>query len=293
MKHAICSSTQAHASAVSAAQDLASLRAVQGSAGAVQSQGAQLVPAGQAGQTHTGGGGALVAGALVAVPLAFPVPVLLLPTVMVVVEAAPQLQLHGAHAAPAGQLGQLQVHVPLPVVAPVPVPVVVPQLAPVPPPAPPVPVPPPAPRPVPQSHLQGGQASPATQAGQAQVQVPPPALAPPSSRGGGGGQSHATGGQEPSLGHASGWTQPQPLPAAGACQQYPLPVQSWPTGHSAGAVAVPAMTVQAQRESAPQVFASAYVAHGSTVAQTAAGQSALAGQASAVQAHAGPAFLHV
>ncbi|MES1206942.1 MAG: hypothetical protein ABUS79_13480, partial [Pseudomonadota bacterium] len=85
------------------------------------------------------------------------------------------------------------------------------------------------------------------------------------------------------MGQASGWTQPQPVPAAGACQQYPLAAQSWPTGHSAGALAVPASAVHAHRESVAQVFASACVAQGSTVAHTAAGQSAFAGQATAVQ----------
>ncbi|MES1206943.1 MAG: hypothetical protein ABUS79_13485 [Pseudomonadota bacterium] len=157
---------------------------MQGSGGSVQSHGAQLVPAAQAGQVHTAVGGALDGGDVavepapaVALPLALPVPVLPLATVMVVVEAAPQLQLHGAHAAPGGQVGQAQVQVPPPLVFPVPV--VAPQPPPVLPPVPPPPLLPPVP--VPQSHLQGGQAAPGAQAGQAQVQVPPPPLDPPPS----------------------------------------------------------------------------------------------------------------
>ncbi len=211
--------------------------------------------------------------------------VLPMPTVMVVVALPPQLQLQGAHAAPVGQLGQAQVQVPLPVVLPAPV--VVPQTPP--PPAPPPPVPPVPPPPVSQSHAQGGQVSPGAQARQAQVQVPPPARDPPASRTGSGGQSQETAGHAPSFGHASGCTQPQPLPARGASQQYPPRVQSWPTGHSAGAVAVPASAVQAHRESVPQALASLCAAHGSIVAQTAGGQSASAGQATAVHAQAAPA----
>lgn len=52
-----------------------------------------------------------------------------------------------------------------------------------------------------------------------------------------------------------------------------------------------ATTVQAQRVSVAQVLASAWLAHGSTVAHTAAGQSALAGQPTAVQAQAAPPLL--
>ncbi len=160
--------------------------AVQGSVGWVQSHGAQLVPEGQAGQTQTDAGDVAAGAPAVADPAgAAPLPVAALPvafpppvppgTVMVVVEAAPQLQLHGAHAAPGGQAGHAQVQVPLPVAFPAPL--VVPQ----PPPAPRIAPPPPAPPPVPQSHLHGGQAWPGAQAGQAQVQVPPPALDPPPS----------------------------------------------------------------------------------------------------------------
>lgn len=170
------------------------MKAVQGSGGCVQSQGGQLVPAGQAGQAQTLGGGATVppAGTVavpaVALPLAFPAPVLPALTVMVVVVAAPQLQLHGAHAVPGGHVGQAHVQVPPPVLLPAPVVVPhaplppLPPPAPVPPPLPPLPMaPPPPPAPVLQSHLQGGQASPGAQAGHAQVQVPPPAVAPPPS----------------------------------------------------------------------------------------------------------------
>ncbi len=285
-----------------AAQDLASVNAVQASGGAVQSQGAQLVPAAQAGQVQTVDepvaarvvGPPLAAPVpAVAAPLAFPAPVLPMPTVMVVVDPPPQLQLQGAHAAPAGQVGQAQVQVPPPFALPAPV--VVPQTPPPPlPPAPPLPVePPPPPAPLSQSHAQGAQVSPGAQGRQAQVQVPPPAFDPPPSWMEGGGQSQDTGGQAPSLGHARGCTQPQPLPAGGACQQYPPDVQSCPTGHSAGAEAVPASVVQAHRASAPQAWVSTCVAQGSTVAHTAAGQSAPAGQATAVQAQAAPAPLQV
>ena len=107
---------------------------------------------GRAGGAGTAAGGAAVvcpAGAepvpAVALPVAFPAPVLPALTVMVVVEPAPQLQLQGAHAVPGGQVGHAQVHVPLPVAFPAPV--LVPQLPPVPlpPPAPPLPTSPPPP----------------------------------------------------------------------------------------------------------------------------------------------------
>ncbi len=70
-------------------------------------------------------------------------------------------------------------------------------------------------------------------------------------------------------------------------------MQSWPTGHSAGAVPAAAVAVQAQRASIAQDLPSVCAAQGSAVAQTAAGQSASGGHATAVQAHAAPAPAHV
>lgn len=197
MTHAIPSSTQPQASAVSAVQLAASACAAQGSAGAgegaPQSQGGQVVPAGQAGQTQ-----------IEAVPepelgaVAVPVVDDAVPdgTVMVVVAPALHPQLQAGQTAPTGQVGQLHVQVPGS-------PPALPQV----PPAPPLPVPP-----VPQSQLQAGQRAPGGQAGQPQVQVPPPLLPlPASTEGGGGGQSHLTGGQAPFAGQTSGCTQRQVL----------------------------------------------------------------------------------
>jgi hypothetical protein len=201
VKQAMPSDTQPQASAVSALQDCRSACAEQGSAGWVQSHGAQALPAGQRGQLHTAGD-VVEAGAEAA-----PLPVVDVPegTVTVEVAAAPQLQLHGAQAAPAGQAGQAQVQVPVPVVP-------LPQVEP---PEPPVPRVPGA-----QSQAHGGQASPGAQAGQSQVQVlPPPPPEPPVVEGG-GGQSQATGGQAPSFGQARGCKQPHwPLLADDFSQQ--------------------------------------------------------------------------
>ena len=197
VKQAMPSDTQPQASAVSALHDCRSAWAEQGSAGWVQSQGAQALPAGQTGQLHTAGD-VVGAGAEAAPPPAVAVPA---GSVTVEVAAAPQLQLQGAQAVPAGQAGQAQVQVPVPVVP-------LPQVEP---PEPPVP-------PVPQSQAHGGHASPGAQAGQSQVHVlPPPPPVPPVTEGG-GGQSQATGGHAPSLGQASGCRQPQP-PLLGGCRQ--------------------------------------------------------------------------
>jgi len=201
VKQAMPSDTQPQLSAVSALHDCRSAWAEQGSAGWVQSQGAQALPAGQRGQLHTVGD-VVGAGAEAVPPPAVAVPA---GSVTVEVVAAPQLQLHGAHAAPAGQAGQAQVQVPVPVV-------LLPQVEPPEPPVPPVPGA--------QSQAHGGQTSPGAQAGQAQVQVfPPPPLDPPVPEEGGGGQSQATGGQAPSLGQASGCRQPHPPLLGGCCQQ--------------------------------------------------------------------------
>lgn len=177
----------------------------------LQSHGAQEVPAAQAGQAQTG--------ADVVPPLGAPVTPVLAGIVVVVVAAALQTQLQAGQVAPAGQTGQLHVQVPLPepTVSPQPPPELPPE--PVLPPVPPAPVPPlPVVPPPPQSHAQGGHASPAAQAGQPQVQVPPP-VELPASWAGGGGQSQATAGQAPSLGQARGWMQPHPPEPVGACQQ--------------------------------------------------------------------------
>lgn len=197
VKQAMPSETQPQASAVSALHDCRSAWAEQGSVGWVQSQGAQALPAGQSGQLHTAGDD-VEAGAD-----AVPPPVVAVPAGSVTVEvaAAPQLQLQGAQAVPAGQAGQAQVQVPVPVVP-------LPQE----PPDPPVP-----PVPGAQSQAHGGHASPGAQVGQPQVQVFPPPPDPPVPEGG-GGQSQATGGHAPSLGQASGCRQPHP-PLVGGCRQ--------------------------------------------------------------------------
>jgi hypothetical protein len=177
VKHSMVSAVQPQASAVSAAQDLASVYEVHGSAGggAAQSQGAQAAFGGQAGQVQTEIDGApefvVVAGPVVPLPLDG--------TVIVVVAPLLHEQLQAGHSAPTGHSGQLQVQVPVPL--PVEPPAPVPQ----PPPEPPAP---PVPPPVPHWQSQGGQASPGRHAGQPQVQVPPPLL--PASTGAGGGQSH-------------------------------------------------------------------------------------------------------
>jgi hypothetical protein len=158
-----------------------------------QSQGAQAVFAGHAGQLQIAvpdGGGVVpdpvfvvVAGPAVPVPL----------TGMLIVVVVPSLheQLQAGQAEPAGQLGQLQVQVPVPLLpVPVPQPPAAPPVPPTPPPPPAPPVPPVPPPPPPlQLQSQGGQASPGRHAGQPQVQVPPP-LPLPASTAGGGGQSH-------------------------------------------------------------------------------------------------------
>jgi hypothetical protein len=211
VKQAMPSSTQPHAFAVSPAQLAESVCAAQGFAGGggavpPQSQGGQDVPAWQAGHAHG-----------VAVPVLEPEA---LPegTVIVVVAPALHAQLHGAHAAPAGHTGQLQVQVPEPPALPLPSP----QAPPVPgdPPPPEPPVPPPQPQ------SQGGHKAPGPHAGQAQVQVPPPpGPGPASVEGGGGAQSHLTGGHGPFAGQTRGWTQRQPLLEAPAAKQYPPPPQ--------------------------------------------------------------------
>jgi hypothetical protein len=180
VKQAMVIAVQPHASAVSAAHDLASVYAVQGSGGGdVQSQGAQAVLAGQAGHSQIGMAVpdvAVVPGDAVPVPpVAVPV---VLPAGTVIVVVAPLLhaQLQAGQAVPAGHAGQLQVQVP----GTPPVPEVPPVLVPHPPPVPPPPVP--------HWQSQRGHASPGPHAGQPQVQVPPPPL--PASTGGGGGQSH-------------------------------------------------------------------------------------------------------
>lgn len=104
--HAIRSSVQPQPSAVSAAHEAASVWLAQGSVVSTpQSQGAQAVPAGQAGQLQAAGG------ALAADELAEPLDPLPAPTVMVEVEPALQAQLQAGQASPAAQLGQLHVQV--------------------------------------------------------------------------------------------------------------------------------------------------------------------------------------
>jgi hypothetical protein len=78
------------------------------------------------------------------------------------------------------------------------------------------PVPPAPTLPAPHAQLQGGQAAPGAQVGQAQVQVPPPPPLPPA---GGLEQSHATAGQSAFAGHAIGCTQVQPPPEASRAWQ--------------------------------------------------------------------------
>ncbi len=134
---------------MSAAQDAASVWAVQASAGGVaQSQGAQAAPAGQAGQTQVRGGS--VDPDEPALPLAAglePPPA----AIVVVIVVIGQAQRHAGQVAPAGHSGQLQVQVPLEPPES--------QAPDAPPDDPPAPVDPPVPpAPVPQSHLQGGQA---------------------------------------------------------------------------------------------------------------------------------------
>jgi hypothetical protein len=214
VKQAIPSSIQEHASAVSLVHDAASVWVVQGSTGGVlQSQGGHSAPAGQAGQTHTGG--AVVEPpeppAPVAEPLfADPAVAVLVGTVVVIVVTAPQAQAQVGHGPSAGHCGQLQVHVlapappqppPLPPVAFVPVLAPAPVLPPAPG-LPPEPELPPAPEP--QSHLQGGQVWPGKQAGQEQLHTPPPLDSAVSAAGAGGGQSQVTVGQDPLVGQATG-----------------------------------------------------------------------------------------
>lgn len=189
--HSMLSEVQPQSSAVSAVQEAASVCAAQGSAGWVpQPQGAQAVPAGQAGQPHT----ETAPEPPLVVSTGPVVPELDGAAVMVVVDPLVHAQLQAGQVVPAGQTGQLQVQVP----GPPPDPVAPPAPVPHPPPAPPVPPP--------HWQSQGGQASPGRQAGQPQVQVPPPV---PASTGCGDGQSHCTGGQVPFAGQARGWTQRQ------------------------------------------------------------------------------------
>jgi hypothetical protein len=207
------SEVQPHASAVSAVHGVASVYAVQGSAGvAPHPHGAQAAPTGQAGQPQTDPGPAVVLPLLPPLPVLLTVPVAppLLAGGAVIVVVAPLLheQLQGAQSAPAGHSGQLQVQVPVP---PAPL-------------APPVPVVTPQPPGRPQPHAQAGQASPGGHAGQSQVQVPPPPTLPPSAAGG-GGQSHWTGGQAPLAGQASGCTQRQLEPEGARVKQNPLSLQ--------------------------------------------------------------------
>ncbi len=176
--HSMVSEVHPQASAVSAAQEAASVYAAHGSGGVVpQPHGAQAELAGQAGQPQTDTG---------AEPPSMvtadegPVGARVL-VVIVVAEPPEHEQLQAGQAAPAGHSGQLQVQVPEPTPAPVEPPAPVPQ----PPPAPPAPPPLGS-----QLQSQGGQVSPGPQTGQAQVQVPPPAVAWPPSTTSGGGQSH-------------------------------------------------------------------------------------------------------
>jgi hypothetical protein len=184
--HSMLSEVQPQASAVSAAQEVTSVCAKQGSGAGVapQPHGAQEVPAGQAGQPQTEPG---------AEPLPVPVPAPAVGAVIVVVVPLLQEQLQAAPAqsAPAGHSGQLQVQVPEPPPVPVAPPVPVPQ--------PPPPAPPPVP-PVPHAQSHFAQGWPGAQAGQPQVQVPPP----PASAGAGSGQSHWTAGHGPLAGQATG-----------------------------------------------------------------------------------------
>lgn len=212
--HTMVTEVQPHASAVSAVQEVTSVCAVQGSAGggAPQSQGAQAAPAGQAGQVQTTVGDPVLPVLPVTVPDPDAPP---LPEEVVVVAPSLQAQLQAGQSAPAGHSGQLQVQVPVPLPPPV--------TSPQPPVPPPPPALPPAP-PVPQVQSQGGQTSPAGQAGQPQVQVPPPPALPPSAACG-GGQSHCTGGQAPLAGQASGCTQRQPFTVDPRSKQKPPPSQ--------------------------------------------------------------------
>ena len=66
-------------------------------------------------------------------------------------------------------------------------------------------------------------------------------------------------------------------------------MQSCPAGQRAGVVSVACVAIQVHRASPEQATVSAWLPHGSAVAHTAAGQSAPAGQAMAVQAQAAPA----
>jgi hypothetical protein len=230
--HRIVTDVQPQASAVSAEQEATSVCEVQGSAGGgvPQPHGAQAAPAGQAGQVQMATGaeavlpGAAVLPATVPDPDAPPAPVAEGGVVVVVVAPLLQAQLQAGQSAPAGQSGQLQVQVPVPLP-----PLISPPqpLLPPPPPVPPPVVPPPPPEPpVPQLQSQAGQTSPAAQVGQPQVHVPPPPLPAPASTGVGGGQSHWTGGQAPLAGQASGWTHRQVLPDEARSKQKPPPLQS-------------------------------------------------------------------
>jgi hypothetical protein len=190
--------------------------------------------------------------------------------------AGPASQEQGAHAAPAGHAGQVQLRVPSELAVPVPdEPLTT------------VPLPeqpqsqgaqaaasaqtgqaqaqvpwstqPPFTGPAEQSQAQGGQVWPAAQGAQAQVQLPPLVVPPPPA------QSHSMGGQAPSLGQETGLTQAQLPPPLETAWQYPPEAQSAPTGHSD-------LTADQAQEPAVQLAASLCSSQASFCTHTPAGQ---------------------
>ena len=218
--HSMLSEVQPHASAVSAVQEVTSVCAVQGSAGGVvpQPHGAQAAPAGQAGQPQTATGAEPVLTDAVPDPPPQPAP---RASSWSWSRRCCRRSCRPGTPRPPDTRGSCRCRFRVRRQRPSRRRFPSRRRSRVPPPVAPPLQPPPG---WPQAQSQTGQTSPAAQAGQSQVQVPPPPALPPSAACG-GGQSHCTGGQLPFAGQASGCTQRQPFTADPRSKQKPPPSQ--------------------------------------------------------------------